>query len=198
MKISQLSISATLTAILWLSPGLAAAQEPTVDEARTSLGEFAEAKRLQQADMTFDEFKASVFKEPGPQGKYIVNGDTPIANEKKLQEFFEENVKKKPAEPSGDVAELILHQPGGLDAVWSNSQKRRLTYCVSNTFAQNYTIVVAAMQAATQAWEAVSDVDFLHLGAEDSGCTASNSNVLFDVRPVNLGQYLAKGVLSRR
>ena len=192
MKIVRSVFRTTFVAALCLSPAVTVAQEPTVKEANEALGNLAEHARLKKAAMTFDDFKASIFKEPGPSGKYIVNGDTPIANEKHLREFYDKNVKNKPVKPSGDAAELIVNAIGGLNAVWSNSDKRRLTYCVSKTFAQDYILVVAAMQAATRAWEVASDVDFLHLSAEDIGCTMSNNNVLFDVRPVNLGEYLAR------
>lgn len=44
---------------------------------------------------------------------------------------------------------------------------------------------------ATAAWEATANVNFTHVTAQDGACTASNNNVLFDVRPVNSGgQYL--------
>lgn len=185
-------LALVLTTALLITPGVTNAQEPSLEEAKKALAEAAENRRLEKAAMSFDAFKATVYKEPGANGKYIVNGDTPIADEKHLREFYEQNVKNKPKPASGDAAELILHQRGGLDAAWSSTDKRRLTYCVSTDFAQNYTEVVAAMQAATHAWEAVSNVDFLHLSGEDAGCTASNPNVLFDVGPVNFGQYLAR------
>ena len=36
-------------------------------------------------------------------------------------------------------------------------------------------------------------VDFIHVPAQDAGCDASNANVLFDVRPVDVdGEYLAR------
>jgi serine protease len=188
--ISRANYAATLTAVLCAS--IAHAQEPTAEEANSILKEAAEAKRLEQATMTFEEFKASVYREPPPDGKFIVNGDVSIPNEKQLEEFFEQNVKNKPPEPTGDVTELIVHTVGGLDAVWSSTEKRQLRYCVSNSFGTRHPAVVAAMQSAGDAWEAVADIDFLYLSGEDTSCNASNSAVVFDVRPVNLGQYLAR------
>jgi serralysin len=35
-------------------------------------------------------------------------------------------------------------------------------------------------------------VNFVHLSQYDGSCTANQSNVVFDVRPVNSGQYLAR------
>jgi hypothetical protein len=49
------------------------------------------------------------------------------------------------------------------------------------------------MQAATGVWEAVADVKYTYAAAQDTNCTANNSQVVFDVRPVNVnGQYLAR------
>jgi hypothetical protein len=45
-----------------------------------------------RAALTFDEFKGTVYREPFEGGKYIVNGDTPIANDKQLLEFYEKKV----------------------------------------------------------------------------------------------------------
>jgi serine protease len=190
MKTTHLAIAAA--ALLLLAPGPSFA-DSAFDDAQAKLKALAEAKRGKSAAMSFEEFKASVYKEPFEGGKYIVNGDTPIASEKLLREFYEHNVKNKPAEPTGDVAELLVHQVGGLDAVWNASQKHRLTYCVSTTFGQRHDKAAAAMKAATEAWEAVADVDFHYLAAEDGNCTPANNAVLFDVRPVDAGgQYLAR------
>ena len=53
--------------------------------------------------------------------------------------------------------------------------------------------MVSDVQSAGGAWEAVAAVDFIHVAGEDDSCTASNPNVVFDVRPVNVnGQYLAR------
>ncbi len=160
-----------------------------VNEARDFLDQQAEASRQRSAALTFEEFRDQVFKEPWDGGKYIVNGDTTIANEKLLREFYEANVANRPA---ADITEFTVHTVGGLDAVWSAAEKRALTYCVSDTFGARYTRVVADMQAAAAAWEAVADLDFIHVGGEDGRCNAANASVVFDVRPVDHGQYLAR------
>ncbi|WP_164831222.1 M57 family metalloprotease [Sinorhizobium meliloti] len=188
MNLCKTAIGAAVASIFVAFPAIA--EGPTAEEAKKHLGELAEKKRLESAPLTFEQFKASVYKEPFEGGKFIVNGDTPIANEKALEEFFEANIKNKPQQPTGE--ELIVHLVGGLDAVWSVSEKRRITYCISNAFGQRYSEVVVAMQAATKAWEAAGDVDFLHLATEDNGCNPSNNAVVFDVRPVNFGRYLAR------
>ena len=162
----------------------------TFEEAMLFLKTAAEQDRSHYKALTFEAFKARVYKEPFTDGKYIVNGDTPIVDEKHLREFFENRVKKKPQSVAN---ELIVHQVGGLDAVWNRENKSELTYCVSENFGSQYDRVVTEMEAATSVWERVTDINFTHVTAEDGRCDANNSNVLFDVRPVNVnGNYLAR------
>lgn len=170
-------------------------QRMTPEEGNAMLDELA-AQSCQKnvKGKTFEEFERGVFKEDGPNGKYIVNGDTPIADRKQLQEFFE-NLKN--CDPTQDndkpVASLTVFNLNGADIVWNSLDKRALSYCVSTGFGNRHAQVVSAMQAATSAWEAVSNVKFNYLSAQDARCTAGNNSVLFDVNPVNVnGQYLAR------
>lgn len=171
-----------------------------VKRAREDLRRFADAARSKARNMTFEQFKATVYREPDG-GKFIVNGDTPIANEKLLEEFFENEIQgtgarlleggqKHFARPIEDG--LVVHAPGGRPAVWSSAQQRSLTYCVSSTFGSRHARVVAAMEEAAGAWEAAADIDFIHVDTEDGECNEGNDNVLFDVRPVSHGSYLAR------
>ncbi len=163
------------------------------EQGKQTLSENAKRKREEWKNKTFEEFKAQTYKEPFENGKYIVNGDTPIQNEKLLREFFELQIKEPDTVEERPRVKLTVHQVNGQDAVWNSIEKRQLTYCVSKNFGQNYNQMVADMQAAGEAWEAVGAVDFIHVAGEDASCTASNSNVVFDVRPVNVnGQYLAR------
>ncbi|WP_437311735.1 pre-peptidase C-terminal domain-containing protein [Sorangium sp. So ce388] len=131
----------------------------------------------------FEDFERTVFRE-ADTGVYIVNGDTPVVDIKHLREFWETHVR--------DGA-LIVNQSGGSDVIWTTEQRRNLTYCVSTRFGDRYETVVTAMEEAVQAWEEVTDVDFIHVESADSSCTSSTSGVLFDVNPVNTGgQYLAR------
>ncbi|WP_338870993.1 M57 family metalloprotease [Myxococcus stipitatus] len=133
--------------------------------------------------MTYEQFLSVVYQEP-ETGIFIANGDTTFSNEKKLREFYEKNIRN---------GQLIVHQSGGVDAKWNDTQKKNITYCVSSTFGSNYSAAVTAMANAAAAWEAVADVKFVYVSAQDASCTASNNNVVFDVRPVNSGgQYLAR------
>lgn len=132
---------------------------------------------------TWEEFLAGVEREPFEDGVWIVDGDVPIDSEKRLVDHYERMVADNG---------LTVATYGGRDSIWSATQKRRLTYCVSTSFGSRHAAVVTAMSEAAAAWEAVADVNFEHVPAEDSRCSASNSNVLFDVRPVSGASYLAR------
>ena len=132
---------------------------------------------------TFEEFEAATYKEPWEGGVYIVNGDTPLENEKRLLEFYNQVFVEE---------QLIVNQVNGVDDVWNSTQKRNISYCVSDTFGSNKSRVVAALADATGQWEAAADIQFVHVTAEDGDCTARNNAVEFDVRPVRNQSYLAR------
>jgi serine protease len=135
---------------------------------------------------SFDEFEASTYREPWENGVYIINGDTPIVDRKALREAWLGLYGN-----SGQA--LIVHRAGGLDARWNETDKRNLTYCVSNGFGARKAEVIAAMRAATEeGWERFADVNFVHVESEDAACDANNQRVLFDVRPVSGQPYLAR------
>jgi serine protease len=158
-----------------------------VAEAREQLEAAADRARRMRAALTFEEFLATVYREPFPGGKFIVNGDEPIANEKQLREFYELHVRRP------GQTRLIVHQVSGMDAKWNPQQKARLTYCVSTGFGPRHGEVVAQMTSAAGAWEGVAAIDFVHETAQDGSCDAANAAVVFDVRPVNVGgEYLAR------
>ena len=183
-------ILAITIALLGMTP--LSAEKATPQQAEAEMADAAEASRLNYADMTFEEFRDSIPYFP-EVGRWIVDGDIPITSEKRLLEFFNKNVTSTPPKvATGDVVELIVSSNGGLDHIWSNAAKRQLFYCVSERFGANYNKVVVSMQAATSAWEAVADVNFIHLSDHDARCTAKNAAVVFDVNPYNYGgQYMA-------
>jgi hypothetical protein len=96
----------------------------TPEEGKQVLRESAKQQRLTWKNKTFEEFKAAVYKEPFKGGKYIVNGDTPILNEKQLREFFAEQIQKEPdpvtlQNPRG----LIVNTKNGQDTIWNNTDQ---------------------------------------------------------------------------
>ena len=133
---------------------------------------------------SFDDCVGTIYKEPWEGGVYIVNGDEAVTNEKKLREFH--------GSLYGSNGALLVHRSGNADAAWNSTQKKNLTYCVSNAFGQFKAQIVQSMNEATAAWEAAADVDFVHLTAQDANCTANNQAVLFDVRLVTGQPYLAR------
>ncbi len=147
---------------------------------------------------TYDELLADTYQEPGT-GIFIVDGDVPVLDEKRLHLFYDQLIADFEAEQSGAGTStkeqpLALATSGGADVVWTAAQKLNLTYCVSSAFGSTkQAAVTQAMVGATAAWEAATDVHFVHDASQDGSCTASNNNVLFDVNPVNAGgQYIAR------
>jgi uncharacterized membrane protein YgcG len=143
------------------------------EQARENLGD---------SDLTFEQWVGTVYQEPDT-GIWIVDGDTPIVTERELREFFMNHVQP---------GALVVAQSGGVDSKWSNAQKVNLTYCVSTSFGTRHAAAVSAMSTATAAWEAAANLDFVHVSSQDSSCTASNTSVVFDVRPTSGQPYLAR------
>jgi serralysin len=139
---------------------------------------------------TWEEFKAATYKEPWEGGVYIVDGDTPIATEEKLREFY-----RALYENDGALAvNRILF--GLLDDRYSDAGKRNITYCVSSaSFGSRHGQVVAAMARATAAWEAAANVNYVYRSDLDASCTAAQAGVVFDVRQVENQPYLARAFL---
>jgi Matrixin len=165
---------------------------------------FASESREKSLALGFAEFKRSVFKEPFPGGVYIVNGDTPIGNDDDLRDFYIKEIAANwPTAKFGILLslpspELIVDAPNGKPNYWDNITKKNLTYCVSSTFGTRHQDVVGALKPAAAAWEAVSDVRYRHVPALDNACNSSTLNVVFDVRPVDVGgKYLARAFFPR-
>lgn len=170
-------------------PARLPATAENVAVSQTREDENAQRARSKWQGKTFEEFRASVYREPFEGGKYIVNGDVAVADDKQLREFFEQGIiSSGNTEVGGRL--IVMAGPNG---TWNTERKHQLTYCVSNTFGDHKSKVVADIAAATHEWESVADVRYVHLNDQDSTCNASNDRVLFDVRPVNVnGTYLAR------
>jgi hypothetical protein len=187
----------TLGVLTSFSPGVLAQDAKAAlspEQGRLFLNNAADKARALQrkSTKTFEEYKKTVTKEPIPGGKYIVNGDTPISDDAKLLEFYKQNIE------ATAVAEFAIMTSLGIDVLWDSNKKKALKYCISNVsaesggFGNRYNTVVSAMADATRAWQEVADIRFIHVAEEDSNCTPSNGNVIFDVRPVNFNSYLAR------
>src|SRR5688572_1777197 len=126
---------------------------------------------------TFDEFRDSTYRETWEGGLYIVDGDTPIVDDKALYEFWE----------TQQQGALIVNRRGASDDRWTDEQKQNLTYCVSNNFGSNKAMIVDAMKRATETigWETMAAVNFVYASAEDGNCNTQNANIVFPVRQVS-------------
>lgn len=134
------------------------------------------------AGLTFEEFAAQTAREPGT-GAYVVDWDMIVRGDDELRAFYDQ------FQQGG----LAIYTTGGADVTWNATQRRQLTYCVSNAFGGHKQAVIEALKTAHDAgWETFADVDFTYVPAEDARCTASNTNVLFDVSPIASAPYSAR------
>lgn len=131
---------------------------------------------------SFDAWVASLYQEPDT-GLYIVDWDVPVSDYNELRSYYDRIY---------NGGSLTVHQANGVDVIWDESQKHELTYCVSNSFGDRKQEVVDAMASATGGWMAAADLTYTYVPAEDGNCTARNNRVLFDVNPVDSGQYVAR------
>ena len=131
---------------------------------------------------SFEGWVASLYQEP-TTGLYIVDWDVPVSDYDELRSYYDRIY---------NGGSLTVHQANGVDVVWDEDQKHELTYCVSNSFGDRKQQVIDAMAEATGGWMAAADVTYSYVPAQDGDCTASNQNVLFDVNPVDSGQYVAR------
>lgn len=133
------------------------------------------------AGETWESFRARTYREPWAGGHFIVDGDVPIKDEKQLHEFWSR------------LEQGALSVNTGGDDRWSDAEKHALTYCVSSDFGPRKAALIEALAAATDdGWEAMADVNFIHVPSEDRNCTAGNRNVVFNIRPVSGQDYLAR------
>jgi hypothetical protein len=144
--------------------------------------------------LTYEEFRDQAYQVP-ETGVYIVNGDEPVETEAGMRAVYQRYVESAKAAESGlSVAEqgLIVNRVGSADDKWSTATAANITYCISRTsFGTRYNTVVTAMNNATAAWEATARVNFVHNSAADANCTRSTTGVVFNVRQVSGGGFLA-------
>jgi uncharacterized protein (TIGR03382 family) len=135
------------------------------------------------AGISFEEFKARTYREP-LTGLYVLDWDTPVSGDEELYKVW----------AATQQGALAVYSQNGVDIKWDATQKKNLTYCVSNAFGANKQQVVDAMKVASDnGWEKFADVNFVYVPGQDANCTNANQNVLFDVNPVNAnGQYLMR------
>jgi hypothetical protein len=126
----------------------------------------------------------SAAREPFPSGKFITEWDLAFTSQEQMNAYYKANNKS---------TTLIVNTIGNkVFDIWNKTDRMNLTYCVSNTFGSHKKDVVEALKVATEDWMDVARVKFIYKSAEDKNCNEKNKNVVFDVRPVSLGMYLAR------
>jgi FG-GAP-like repeat/Dual-action HEIGH metallo-peptidase len=148
------------------------------------IGCVADAEHLSStAGESFEDFEARTYREPLPGGAYIVNGDVPVFGRAALEEFW----------ASFQQGALTVNTIGGVDDAWNIVGKRNITFCMAANFGTHASDVNLALTNAIATWEGLADVRFYRRSTEDgAGCTASNTNVVFDVRQVWGQPYYAR------
>jgi len=144
--------------------------------------------------LSWEEFQAQAYREPDT-GVYVVNGDELAADLDALWVSYEAYRDRVGVGGRYATVEqpLIVNLVNGRDDRWSSSQAGNLTYCVSrSSFGSRYNAVVSAMSSAAGAWEGSANVNFVHASSQDGDCNRRNGSVVFDVRQVCIGQYLAR------
>jgi serralysin len=149
-----------------------------------------------EGPLTWEEFRDQAYHEPG--GVYIVNGDEPAETLDQLHEYYLGYLQSvEAADGIGSIQQgLAVNRVSGRDDRWSSSAAQNITYCVtrsgSGAFSTSeYNAVVSAMNTAASGWEGAARVNFVHNSGQDGSCTRNNGNVVFNVRRVCSGSFLA-------
>ncbi len=101
--------------------------------------------------LNFDEFKSKFVIGPLRDGSYIVENDISMKSESKIIEYYHKYYN--------NYTKLMVDNLFGSDNVWDSTQKKNLTYCISNNFGSNKNQVITAMNNATAAWELAADIN---------------------------------------
>ena len=124
---------------------------------------------------------------------YVVDGDIAVAKEE-VRPYYDRlvaSIRKYNQSLRDGVSSVSLESTvnrfGGADDIWPASVRNNLTYCVSNEFGGDKTLIRNAMAGATADLEAHGNFDFRYISSADSNCNNGNSSVLFSVRPTTGG-----------
>jgi hypothetical protein len=153
------------------------------------VGGSAVVENTETPAITYEQFLSQAFQDP-ETGVFVTDGDTPFENEATLRTYWEENLSGSTQAVTRQSLAILTSR--GADVKWSATAARNITYCVSrSSFGARYDQVVQAMASAANAWSAVANVRFVHVPSADSNCTRSTTSVVFNVRQVTSGRFLA-------
>ena len=142
--------------------------------------------------LSWDEFRAQASREQDT-GIYLINGDEPAESLDELADAYRRYRADADRGPAAVEQTLVVNQSGGEDDRWPADEAEHITYCVSEeSFDSDHGRVVRALAAAARSWESAARVNFIHVSGQDADCTRSNDQVVFDVRQVCSGEYLAR------
>ncbi len=159
--------------------------------------------------MSFEDFKNTIYRDPGKNGVYIVNGDIPVRNDEELRVYYNKYLNSSKMTVYSSIYQDPNYDHPNPDpnaqkyfVVWPETKRNaegkiELTYCVSkkgfndtsyDSGTPRYEEIVAEMTNAANTWENEIDVDFKHIIVEDGDenselCTPDNTNVDFNVSP---------------
>jgi serine protease len=134
---------------------------------------------------TWEEYKAQA-TQTAEDGRvyYRIGGDI-VVGEKVLREAYDQLVTYLNNEARGigtaEQASTVM-TVNGQDDIWNTTQRKNLTYCVDNAWGADKQRVINEMASATGAWEAVANVDFKYVPAQDGNCGSAPTGVVFSVR----------------
>ena len=143
--------------------------------------------------MTWEAFLEASTKSFEGKTIYVIEGDIAVKFEE-LRPYYDQliaDITTYNEEVRHRVASTTLpstvNRVGGADDVWSPEQADNLTYCVSDEFGANKSLMVDAMAGAAADLEATGEFDFKYDATQDGSCTNSQTSTLFSVRPWNSG-----------
>ncbi len=134
--------------------------------------------------LTWEAFRDSVDREPVSPYRFIVDGDIPLADEENLYTFYQTWLAEEYANTHTDGQALTVRNVLGADVLWPASQRFELTYCISDSFGSKKATLIAAMDRAARSWDDFVGVRFIYRPDQDTNCTSSNNNVVFNVSPI--------------
>ena len=181
MRRTRLAVTAAFAACVAASlPGCGRHESPEAEPAHEAAS---------TEGTSWEEFLSRVHQEPDT-GIYIASGDEPFTDLKQPRAFFEERLRQRPVAQARSELTVMLRK--GARARWNDSETFNLTDGASTTFGSRHCTVVAAMASVANAWSAATGVRFVHRSEFDGSRNATQNGVLFDVRPVSGGAYLAR------
>lgn len=124
-------------------------------------------------------------REPGEGGMIITEWDLAFPDLETLESYTKKSHNKSTDLIVGTIGKKTFD-------IWNKTDRKKLTYCISDEFKGNKKDVIEAMDVATKDWMDIANVKFKYMKDQDAICNPHNQKVMFDVRPVNFGMYIAR------